>query len=78
MKYFKNLLNPTVDNPTSNVSSSDNSPEYNNPYISNLDPSELEDDITLEEIERAINLNDDHKFPGVDGINPAYVKPNLH
>ena len=68
MKYFQSLLNPpsspshlgTTIEPISNSG--------------NLDPTDLDEQISLQEAEAAIFSNNNHKSPGVDGIRPMFIK----
>lgn len=39
-----------------------------------LDPEELDEEITIEEVKAAIHANNDYKSPGSDGIKPPFIK----
>ena len=72
MKYFKNLLNPTA---PQNVDQPSNEPNIQPLTINpQLESVELNEEISIEEVEIAIQANNDHKSPGVDGTKPAYLK----
>ena len=43
-----------------------------------LDPSELNRDIMIEEVEAAIRANNNNKSPGVDRIKPAFIKNDAY
>lgn len=38
------------------------------------DHDELNEEISIEEVESAVNANNDNKSPGIDGIKPAFIK----
>ena len=67
-KYFQSLLNPP-----SNKSQLDIAIEPDR-IMNNLDPVDLNDEISMQEVETAILSNNDHKSPGVDGIRPTFIK----
>ena len=71
MKYFKNHLNPTA---PQNVDQPSNKPNVQPLTINpQLESVELNEEISIEEVEIAIQANNDHKSPGVNGIKPAYL-----
>ena len=43
----------------------------------NLDPMELNEEITIEEVKAAIHANSDNKSPGTDGIKPPFIKNEI-
>lgn len=77
-KYFEGLLNPLNSN-NHKQSTDGNNPDIPNSYPSpypnqDVDCDELNDEISMEEVEAAIHANNDHKSPGIDGIRPAFIK----
>ena len=69
-EILQNLLNPT----SPPVATYEAHVTTSQPLNPDLDPSELNRDITIEEVEAAIRANNDNKSPGVDGIKPAFIK----
>ena len=64
-KYFSSLLNPNNDNGTIDM---ETPPRLEN---LNLDASELNADITIDEVRAAVLASGDHKSPGSDNIRPC-------
>ena len=46
--------------------------------MNDLDPTELDREISIEEVEAAIHLNHNHKSPGIDGIKLEEVEAAIH
>ena len=69
-RYFQTLLNPISPPGTTHEAHV----TANQPLNLDLDPSELNRDIMIEEVEAAIHANNNNKSPGVDGIKPAFIK----
>ena len=66
--YFEHLLNPS----TSNCPQADQNPVTHSTTIP--EPDFLNDEITLEEVQAAVKANNSNKSPGIDGIQPVFLK----
>lgn len=69
-KHFRNIYTPTVEDPQMHDPFS--SKMYNT--VDNMDRDLLEGDITLEELEAAINSMKANKCPGSDGFNVEFYR----
>ena len=73
MGYFRKLLNPIVA-PGIDMGTEDAIRQSHRP---DLDPLELNEEITIEEVKTAIYANGDNKSPGTDGIKPPFIKNDI-
>ena len=64
--YSPESCKQTTNDPNSNTSIWSPNPDLN--------CDELNNEISMEEVEVAIHANNDHKSPGIDGIKPAFIK----
>ena len=70
--YFQKLLNPSVATQGEvEVAIKDTSAQA---QLLDTDPSELNDEICVEEVKAAIYASGNNKSPGTDGIRPAFIK----
>ena len=78
MKYFSRLLNPKaetpygVDNTLSSACSDHN--QSHEPELPGLDLTDLNQEITLEEVQMAVGANNNHKSPRFYVIRPSLIK----
>ena len=70
MGYFQKLLNPTVA-PGSELGNGDAALQH---QIPDIDPMQLNEEISVEEVKTAIFASGDNKSPGMDGIRPSFIK----
>ena len=69
-EYFEKLLNPKVAPNMNDTTGATVDP----PVSPNVDPIELNEEITIEKVKTAIYANSDNKSPAIDGIRPPFIK----